>query len=110
MFLYALIGLVLVLVGIAGLQFTYLFYVDRLYRERQKYILTVENPLLWASARYASTTALMSFGLNECRSNESVISIWTGSGKGFSSASDTVYSLYLVFVWYWPMSSGGVTR
>ena len=43
MLMYALIGLSLVLVGIAGLQFTYLFYVDRLYRERQKYLRTLEQ-------------------------------------------------------------------
>jgi len=43
MLLYALIGLSLVLVGIAGLQFTYLFYVDRLYRERKKYLQSLER-------------------------------------------------------------------
>lgn len=43
MLLYVLIGLSLVLVGIAGLQFTYLFYVDRLYRERKNYIQVLEQ-------------------------------------------------------------------
>lgn len=43
MFLFVLIGICLVLTGIAGLQFTYLFYVDRMYRERRKYMHTLEQ-------------------------------------------------------------------
>ncbi len=43
MLMYALIGLSLVLVGIVGLQFTYLFYVDRVYRERQRYLQDLEK-------------------------------------------------------------------
>ena len=43
MLMYALIGLSLVLLGIAGLQFTYLFYVDGLYRDRKHYIQTLEH-------------------------------------------------------------------
>jgi hypothetical protein len=43
MLLYVLIGLSLVLLGIAGLQFTYLFYVDRLYRERKNYTQLLEH-------------------------------------------------------------------
>lgn len=43
MLMYFLIGLSLVLTGIAGLQFTYLFYIDRIYRERQKYLQTLEK-------------------------------------------------------------------
>lgn len=43
MLMYALIGLSLVLVGIAGLQFTYLFYVNRLYQERKKYLQSLEQ-------------------------------------------------------------------
>jgi hypothetical protein len=41
--MYFLIGLCLVLVGVAGLQFTYLFYVDRLNRERRKYLKALEH-------------------------------------------------------------------
>jgi 16S rRNA C1402 (ribose-2'-O) methylase RsmI len=41
--MYALICLSLVLVGIVGLQFTYLFYIDRIYKERRKYLQTLEN-------------------------------------------------------------------
>ena len=43
MFMVALIGLSLVLLGIAGLQFSYLFYIERLYRERQKYVQLLEH-------------------------------------------------------------------
>ena len=43
MFMFALIGLSLVLLGIAGLQFSYLFYIERLYRERQKYVQLLEH-------------------------------------------------------------------
>lgn len=39
---FVLIGLSLVLLGIVGLQFTYLFYLDRVYRERKKYLLFLE--------------------------------------------------------------------
>ncbi len=43
MLMYFLIGLCLVLVGVVGLQFTYLFYVDRLNRERRKYLKALEQ-------------------------------------------------------------------
>ncbi len=43
MLMYALIGLSLVLLGIVGLQFTYLFWVDRIYRERRTYLKDLEN-------------------------------------------------------------------
>jgi len=43
MLLFLLIGLSLVLIGIVGLQFTYLFYVDRIYRERRKYLQGLEH-------------------------------------------------------------------
>lgn len=43
MLMYALIGLLLVLVGITGLQFTYLFYVNRIYGERKKYLQHLEH-------------------------------------------------------------------
>lgn len=43
MLMYFLIGLCLVLVGVAGLQFAYLFYVDQLNRERRKYIKVLEH-------------------------------------------------------------------
>ncbi len=46
MIMYLLIGLSLVLIGIVGLQFTYLFYVDRLDRERKKYIRSLEKKCL----------------------------------------------------------------
>jgi hypothetical protein len=43
MFMLVLIGLSLVLIGVVGLQFTYLFYIERIYRERRKYLKTLEQ-------------------------------------------------------------------
>jgi len=43
MLLYFLIGLSLVLVGIAGLQFTYMFYLDRIHLERKKHLHELER-------------------------------------------------------------------
>ena len=43
MLMFLLIGLSLILTGIVGLQFTYLFYVDRIYRERRKYLHALEK-------------------------------------------------------------------
>ena len=43
MLTYALIGLSLVLLGVAGLQFTYMFYVERLYRERIRHTKLLER-------------------------------------------------------------------
>ncbi len=43
MLLYILICLSLSLAGIAGLQFTYLFYLDRLDRERKKRLSELEK-------------------------------------------------------------------
>lgn len=43
MLYYVLIGLCFVLVGVAGLQFMYMFYIDRLDRERKKLIVELEH-------------------------------------------------------------------
>ena len=43
MLVFALIGLCLVLLGIVGLQFTYMFYVDRMYNERRRYLQQLEH-------------------------------------------------------------------
>ena len=43
MLYYVLIGLSLVLVGVSGLQFSYMFYLDRLHLERKKYIHELEH-------------------------------------------------------------------
>ena len=51
MFMYFLIGLCLVLVGVAGLQFTYLFYIDRLNHERRKYLKLLEHKCSNLAAR-----------------------------------------------------------
>ena len=43
MLYYVLLGLCFALVGIAGLQFIYMFYIDRLDRERKKRIVELER-------------------------------------------------------------------
>ena len=43
MLVFGLIGLSLVLVGVVGLQFMYMFYVERMYRERRKHIKALER-------------------------------------------------------------------
>ena len=43
MLVFVLIGLSLVLAGLAGLQFTYLFYADRLNRERRQHLKDLEK-------------------------------------------------------------------
>ena len=53
MLMYVLIGLCLVLLGIAGLQFSYLAYADRMDRERRKYLKTLETKYADLSARLA---------------------------------------------------------
>ncbi len=55
MLMYALIGLSLVLVGIVGLQFTYLFWIDRIYRERRTYLKDLENRSADLNSRLRST-------------------------------------------------------
>jgi hypothetical protein len=42
MLMYVLIGLCLVLLGVTGLQFTYLAYADRMNAERRKYLKALE--------------------------------------------------------------------
>lgn len=53
MLYYVLIGLCLALVGVAGLQFMYMFYLDRLDRERKKRIIELEYRCKHLSARLA---------------------------------------------------------
>ena len=53
MLTYVLIGLCLVLLGIAGLQFTYLAYVDRMNNERRKYLKALEAKYADLSSRLA---------------------------------------------------------
>lgn len=43
MLVFALIGLSLVLAGLAGLQFMYLFYADRLNGERRQHVKDLEK-------------------------------------------------------------------
>ena len=53
MLLVALIGLLFVLVGIVGLQFSYMFYLDRLHIERKKHIHELEHKCNQLSDRLA---------------------------------------------------------
>ena len=55
--MYALICLSLALLGIAGLQFTYLFYLDRVDKERKKLIHQLEVECRRLSARLADAEA-----------------------------------------------------
>ncbi|MBK8466592.1 MAG: hypothetical protein IPL32_12240 [Chloracidobacterium sp.] len=43
MLVFVLIGLSLVLVGVVGLQFTYMYYVERMYSERRKHMQALER-------------------------------------------------------------------
>lgn len=51
--MYALICISLVLLGVAGLQFSYMFYIDRVYRERCKYLQTLEQKCAGLAAKLA---------------------------------------------------------
>lgn len=53
MLMYSLIGLSLVLLGIVGLQFTYMFWVERMYKERRSYLRELEGKYARQSARLA---------------------------------------------------------
>ena len=50
---YVLIGLCFALVGVAGLQFMYMFYLDRLDNERKKRIVELERHCKELSVRLA---------------------------------------------------------
>ena len=53
--MYFLIGLSLVLLGIVGLQFTYMFWVERMYKERRAYLRQLEGKYARQSERLANT-------------------------------------------------------
>lgn len=53
MLYYVLIGLCFALVGVAGLQFIYMFYLDGLDRERKKRIVELEHRCKTLSSRLA---------------------------------------------------------
>ena len=78
MLMYVLIGLCLVLTGIAGLQFTYMFWVERLYAERRRHIRDLEhkcrdlsNRLNSAESRIADASSRLEvFGLKSAAEDE----------------------------------------
>ena len=53
MLYYVLIGLCFALLGVAGFQFMYMFYLDRLDRERKKRLCELEHRCKDLSARLA---------------------------------------------------------
>lgn len=53
MLVYFLIGLCLTLAGVAGLQLTYMFYLDRLERERKRRLQELERKCVRLTARLA---------------------------------------------------------
>ncbi len=55
MMLYVLIGLSLSLTGVAGLQFFYLIYLERIDREQKKRIHELERHCKFLSTRVAET-------------------------------------------------------
>lgn len=55
-----LIGSLFVLVGVAGLQFTYTYYIERLDRERKKYLYQVERRAKRLSERLEAAEARIS--------------------------------------------------
>lgn len=54
MLMYFLIALSLVLVGIVGLQFFYMFYIERLYHQRRSYMMELEKKYAAVKERLAS--------------------------------------------------------
>ena len=51
MLMLVLIGLSLVLTGVAGLQFTYLFHADKMTRERRKHLKALEQKCVQLTRR-----------------------------------------------------------
>jgi hypothetical protein len=54
MLMYSLIGLSLVLLGICGLQFMYMFYIERVFNERKCYLKSLEAKNRDLQARLAA--------------------------------------------------------
>lgn len=69
--MYALICISLILLGVAGLQFTYMFYVERLYSERRKYLQDLEY-------RYARLTARLEYAERRITEQQDMITMLTG--------------------------------
>ena len=56
---FFLIGLSLVLTGIVGLLFFYLFYLDRVFRERKKYLHKLEKRSEWLAEQLDASNELI---------------------------------------------------
>lgn len=79
MLFYALFGISFVLLGIAGLQFVYMFYLDRMHIERKKYLRELEaqntrlnTRLTEANARIAEQDELLETAYPGMRKNDEV--------------------------------------
>ena len=57
MLIVALIGLLFVLIGVVGLQFSYMFYLDRLHLDRKKHTNQLERNCLSLSERLKQAEA-----------------------------------------------------
>ena len=57
MLMLVLIGLSLVLTGVAGLQFTYLFHADKMTRERRKHLKALEQKCVHLTHRLEAAEA-----------------------------------------------------
>jgi hypothetical protein len=75
MLMLVLIGLSLVLAGLAGLQFTYLFYVDRMNRERRKHLKLLEERCAQMARRLEAAEARIN------QQNELLESVYPGITK-----------------------------
>lgn len=84
MLMYFLIGLSLVLVGITGLQFTYLFWADRLNRERKKHLRDLEQ-------KYANTLARLEDAERRiAEQDELLAAVYSDSEKEDESWADVI--------------------
>ncbi|MFZ1699896.1 MAG: hypothetical protein WBO10_10990 [Pyrinomonadaceae bacterium] len=84
MLMYFLIGLLFVLIGIVGLQFTYLFFVDRIFRERKHYLQSLEK-------RYARLTRrLAAAELQIAKQNELIDTICPDRGRSDETWADVI--------------------
>jgi hypothetical protein len=60
MLMYFLIALSLVLVGVVGLQFFYMFYIEKMYQQRRSYLKELERKYAIVSERLAAAERRMS--------------------------------------------------
>jgi len=84
MLTYFLIGLSLVLIGVVGLQFSYLFYIDRIFRERKSYLRNLEQRFARASKGLAEAERRLA------EQNELMAAAYPGWNKGEEVWADVI--------------------